>query len=69
MGIFDLAGFVVLGSWTRFWGVLGSGVGFLAVVAMIHGSVGFGVCNVSGSGAILYGGLMTWLNDQNIPLL
>ena len=54
-----LAGCVALGIWISFCSVLGSAAGFFALVAVISFSVGFGVCCVSGSGAILSGGLMT----------
>ena len=57
--IFILVGCVALGIWISFCGVLGSAAGFLALVAVISFSVGVAVCSVSGSGAILSGGLMT----------
>ena len=68
MGIFGLAGCVALGIWISFCGALGSAAGFLALVAVISFSVSFSVSGVSGSGAILYGGLMTCgLSNEMFP--
>ena len=59
MGVLGLAGCVALGVWISFCGVLGSSACFLALVAVISFFVGFGVCVVSGSGAVLSGALVT----------